>query len=29
MASHTPASYLGIEPAGTVSAEWDGHNFEC
>ena len=35
MASQTPASYLGIEPAGTVSADWDGQqqfrvlNVEC
>ncbi len=27
MASQTPASYLGIEPAGTVTAEWDGQQF--
>jgi N-acetylglucosamine-6-phosphate deacetylase len=27
MASHNPASYLGIEPAGTVSAEWNGQQF--
>ena len=35
MASQTPASYLGIEPAGTVTADWDGRqqfrvlNVEC
>ena len=35
MASQTPASYLGIEPAGTVTADWDGQqqfrvlNIEC
>ena len=27
MASQKPASYLGIEPAGTVSADWDGRQF--